>query len=103
MLLWPLGVATEFRPWVLLEPGNLKVSAQFVGSFWPLALGGEFLAMVARETWRTVAIATAGITLALAGGRAAGAAVDARAVDLGAVGAHGARRRSGCARACAGC
>ena len=65
VLLWPLGVATEFRPWVLLEPDNLRVSAQFIGSFFPLAHDAEFLAMVARETWRTVAIATAGVTLAL--------------------------------------
>jgi phosphonate transport system permease protein len=65
VLLWPLLLATEFKPWVLVEPDNLKVSAQFVGSFWPLAHDAEFLAMVARETWRTVAIATAGITLAL--------------------------------------
>jgi len=65
VLLWPLGVATEFRPWVLLERENLKISAQFIGSFFPLALNGEFMAMVARETWRTVAIATAGVTLAL--------------------------------------
>ena len=65
VVLWPLGVATEFKPWVLLEPGNLKISAQFIGSFWPLAFSGEFLAMVARDTWRTVAMATAGVTLAL--------------------------------------
>jgi phosphonate transport system permease protein len=65
VLLWPLLVATEFKPWVLVERDNLKVSAQFVGSFWPPAHDAEFLAMVARETWRTVAIATAGITLAL--------------------------------------
>ena len=65
VLLWPLGVATEFKPWVLLEPDNLKVSAQFIGSFWPLAHDAEFLAMVARDTWRTVAMATAGVTLAL--------------------------------------
>lgn len=65
VLLWPLLVATEFKPWVLVERDNLKVSAQFLGSFWPPAHGAEFLAMVARETWRTVAIATAGITLAL--------------------------------------
>jgi phosphonate transport system permease protein len=64
VLLWPLMVATEFRPWVLVEPDNLKVSAQFLGSFFPLAHDVEFLAMVARETWRTVAIATAGVTLA---------------------------------------
>jgi phosphonate transport system permease protein len=65
VLLWPLAVATEFRPWVLFEPDNLRVSAQFVGSFWPLAHDAEFLALIARETWRTVAIATAGVTLAL--------------------------------------
>ena len=33
--------------------------------FWPLAFDLEFLQLVARETWRTVAMATAGITLAL--------------------------------------
>ena len=65
VLLWPLAVATEFRPWVLLEPDNLKVTGQFLGSFWPLTHDAEFLAMVARETWRTVAMATAGVTLAL--------------------------------------
>lgn len=65
VLLWPLGVATEFRPWVLVEPRHLKVTAQFLAGFWPLAHSGEFLAMVARETWRTVAMATAGVTLAL--------------------------------------
>jgi phosphonate transport system permease protein len=31
----------------------------------PPRLDAEFLALVARETWRTVAIATAGLTLAL--------------------------------------
>ena len=65
VLLWPLGVATEFRPWVLFEPGNLKVTGQFLSAFYPLAHSGEFLQMVARETWRTVAMATAGVTLAL--------------------------------------
>jgi len=65
LLLWPLGVATEFKPWVLLERGNLRISGQFIASFWPLANGGEFLTLVAKETWRTVAMATAGITLAL--------------------------------------
>ena len=66
VVLWPLAVATEFRPWVLLEPDNLNVTGQFLSSFWPLAHSAEFLAMVARETWRTVAMATAGVTLALA-------------------------------------
>jgi phosphonate transport system permease protein len=65
VLLWPLGVATEFRVWVLWEPENRQVTADFVRSFWPLVHNAEFLQMVARETWRTVAMATAGVTLAL--------------------------------------
>ena len=65
VLLWPLGVATEFRPWILLEPDNLRISGQFIASFWPLAHESDFLLMVARDTWRTVAMATAGVTLAL--------------------------------------
>lgn len=65
VLLWPLMVATEFKPWVFFEPANMRVSAQFIGSFWPLAHDAEFLQLVLRETWRTVAMATAGVTLAL--------------------------------------
>jgi phosphonate transport system permease protein len=65
VLLWPLGVATEFRLWVLWEPENRKVTANFLSSFWPLVYNAEFMHMVVRETWRTVAMATAGVTLAL--------------------------------------
>ncbi len=65
LLLWPLLQATEFRPWLLLETRNLQVSGQFLASFWPPAHSAEFLALIARESWRTVAIATAGLTLAL--------------------------------------
>ncbi len=66
VLLWPMFVATEFKPWSLFEPDSMKQSRQFIGSFFPPTLNAEFLGLVARETWRTVAIATAGITLALA-------------------------------------
>ncbi|MDO9166567.1 MAG: ABC transporter permease [Rhodoferax sp.] len=65
VLLWPMLVLTEFKPWLLLEPDALKPTLRFLGDFFPPKLDGEFLAMVARETWRTVAIATAGLTLAL--------------------------------------
>jgi phosphonate transport system permease protein len=65
VVLWPLGVTTEFKPWVLLEPDNLKVTRQFLATFFPLAHDAEFLTMVVHETWRTVAMATAGVTLAL--------------------------------------
>ncbi|RVU47639.1 PhnE/PtxC family ABC transporter permease [Rubrivivax rivuli] len=64
VVLGPMLVATEFRPWVLFERSNLKVTGQFLASFLPPAHGAEFLGMVLREAWRTVAIATAGLTLA---------------------------------------
>jgi phosphonate transport system permease protein len=64
-LLWPLLVATEFKPAVFLEPDTLRVTGRFLASFFPPALSPEFLALVARATWRTVAIATAGVVLAL--------------------------------------
>ena len=64
-LLWPLLVATEFRPWLLWEPDSLRVSGHFLASFWPLAHGSDFLLLMLSETWRTVAMATAGVTLAL--------------------------------------
>ena len=63
--LWPLLVATEFKPWALLDARSLAVTGQFLADFLPPAHGADFLALVARETWRTVAMATAGLTLAL--------------------------------------
>ena len=63
--LWPLAVATEFRPWLLFDARSLEVTGRFLRGFWPPAHSPEFLALVAREAWRTVAIATAGLTLAL--------------------------------------
>ncbi len=65
VLLVPMLVATEFKPWMLFAPDNLKVTLRFLGDFLPPKVDPEFLAMVAREAWRTVAIATAGIALAL--------------------------------------
>ena len=66
LLLWPLLNATEFKPWQLFDARSRAVTAQFLRSFLPPAVAPDFLWLVARETWRTVAIATAGITLALA-------------------------------------
>jgi len=45
--------------------GRLFWSLAALVLLWPMMVATEFLAMVARETWRTVAIATAGMTLAL--------------------------------------
>ena len=63
--LWPLGIATEFRPWILFEAESVRATGRFLGSFWPIAVDPEFLRLIARETWRTVAMATVGISLAL--------------------------------------
>ena len=65
VVLWPMLVAAEFRPWILFDEGSRGPTWQFVSSFFPPAHGTGFLLLVARETWQTVAIATAGITLAL--------------------------------------
>ena len=65
VVLWPALALTEFRPWLLLEPGALKPALNFVGDFFPPRTDADFLWMLLRETWRTVAIATAGLTLGL--------------------------------------
>lgn len=64
-LLWPLLAWTEFRPWLLFAPESLKPTLGFLASFAPPRVDAEFMGLVVRETWRTVAIATAGLTLAL--------------------------------------
>ena len=65
VLLWPMLVLTEFKVWTLFEASNLKPTLKFLGDFFPPKIEGEFLLLVARESWRTVAIATAGMALAL--------------------------------------
>ena len=65
VVLWPLLVLSEFKPGQLFEPGALKPTLHFLADFFPPKTDVDFLAMVVRETWRTVAIATAGLTLAM--------------------------------------
>ncbi|WP_374586643.1 PhnE/PtxC family ABC transporter permease [Pseudoduganella sp.] len=67
LLLWPLAVATEFYPWILFDLQSLQATWRFLADFLNPAHDTEFLAMVAREAWKTVAIATCGLTLALLG------------------------------------
>ena len=64
-LLVPALVATEFKPWILLDSENLKVSSRFLADFFPPETKPDFLLLVAKEAWRTIAIATAGTFLAL--------------------------------------
>ncbi len=65
LLLWPILVLTEFKPWLLAEPGALSPALDFLAGFFPPRADAAFLALLARETWRTVAMATAGLTLAM--------------------------------------
>ncbi len=65
VLAWPLLALTEFKPWTMLSSESLRPTLHFLGNFFPPKLEPGFLLLVARETWRTVAIATAGIVLAL--------------------------------------
>ena len=65
VLLWPALVLTEFKVWTLFEASNLKPTLRFLSDFFPPKIEHEFLLLVVKETWRTVAIATAGIALAL--------------------------------------
>jgi phosphonate transport system permease protein len=65
VLIWPLLVLSEFKPWVLLAPDSLTPALRFLADFFPPRMDAPFLLMVAQETWRTVAIATAGLALAL--------------------------------------
>ena len=65
LLLWPGLVITEFRPATLLDPNNLGTIGAFLGGFWPPELSQEFLALLAVATLQTLAMATAGLGLAL--------------------------------------
>ncbi|WP_371324249.1 ABC transporter permease subunit [Dechloromonas sp. ZY10] len=63
-ILWPLFQAADVRPATLFDPGNLKVIGNFLAAFLPPERSPEFLALLARATLETLAIATAGLALA---------------------------------------
>ncbi len=65
LLLWPMLVATEFKPWALWDARSLAATLRFLADFFPPALAPDFLWLVLKETWRTVAMATVGICLGL--------------------------------------
>jgi phosphonate transport system permease protein len=67
MLVWPMLVASEFKPWILLDAQSLGATWHFLSGFVPPAHSREFLLLTLAATWQTIAIATAGLTLALLG------------------------------------
>ncbi|MDQ6618500.1 MAG: ABC transporter permease subunit [Pseudomonadota bacterium] len=71
---WTIGIAlvivasgwiSEFDPRTLWSAAGARAMSQFVASFFPPRLAPDFLVMVGRATWQTVAIATVGTTAAI--------------------------------------
>ena len=50
LLLWPLLVYTEFRPWEMLDARSLRVTARFLAGFVPPALNADFLASMQKSS-----------------------------------------------------
>jgi len=67
VLLWPMLVMTEFKPWELMDQQSLSASWKFLVNFFPPAHSKDFLLMVAEASWQTIAMASAGMTLAILG------------------------------------
>lgn len=66
VLLWPAIEVAEFNPGKLADPRNLEIMGRFLGTFFPMAMDEEFLGLVVRSALETLALATAGIALAIA-------------------------------------
>ncbi len=64
-IVFPLLHAAEFKPWSLFEADSLNAGYRFVANLFPLATSRAFLETAAIATWQTIAIATAGLTIAL--------------------------------------
>jgi phosphonate transport system permease protein len=66
IVLWPLLAWSEFKPWILLDQRSMMAAGRFLAGFFPPEHSSEFLWLVAEAAWQTVAIATTGMTLAMA-------------------------------------
>ncbi|MEN3365753.1 MAG: phosphonate transport system permease protein [Burkholderiales bacterium] len=67
VILWPMLVWSEFKPWILFDAQSLGATGRFLADFFPPVHSADFLMLVAEATWQTVAMATAGMALALLG------------------------------------
>ncbi|MCD5997123.1 ABC transporter permease [Pseudomonas sp. CDFA 602] len=64
-LLWPGIRLAELNPAVLLQAENARTMGGFLADFWPPAHSAEFLSLLLDATLQTLAIATAGMALAM--------------------------------------
>ena len=67
IVLWPMLVQAEFKPWILWDAQSLEATWNFLSSFVPPAHSAEFLQLVLVSSWETIAMATAGMALAMLG------------------------------------
>src|SRR5262249_34991274 len=65
LLLLPAGYLTEFNPGVFFDATSLGASKQFLATFFPPAHSPAFIQLLVRSAWKTIAIATSGMVLAL--------------------------------------
>ena len=65
IVLWPLARIAQFDTAQLFDAHNLAVMGGFLGRFLPPKLSPDFLALVFQATLETLAMATAGIALAM--------------------------------------
>lgn len=65
LLLWPGINLSELDLTVLVDGDNTRTMGNFLAGFWPPAHDAQFLALLGRSTLETLAIATAGMSLAL--------------------------------------
>ena len=65
VILWPMMQLAQFDVFALFEVRNLKVFTNFLIQFFPPNLQLSFLALVLKATVETLAMATAGIALAM--------------------------------------
>jgi phosphonate transport system permease protein len=97
VVLWPLLGLAEFHPWALFSGDNLQVMANFLSGFLPPSTAPDFLALLGKATLETLAIATAGISLAFVIATPL-AVLAARSLAAARIGPGPGRRRSAAAR-----
>jgi phosphonate transport system permease protein len=75
IVLWPVLVLSEFKPWLLFDAASLRVTGGFLSGFFPPSLAPDFIHSLVRATIETLAMATAGMALAFVLGAPLGIAM----------------------------
>lgn len=64
-IIWPMLQLAQFEPMLLIDPNNVTVMGDFLEQFFPPNTQPDFLSLVLRATIETLAMATAGVALAM--------------------------------------